>query len=183
MRAAASTQTLGVNRMHLKSLSTLGVVLNSPHLGPWPHKIGAYMLNFAGIELISYQYLNALESSRADFNKNLDRLLTARIARIVSLIKISTKLTNSDKSEMIDLWNEAKELSNWRNRIAHNPVVPTWKSGSDSNSDPPDLIGVPDFKQLKLGNITDSISLEGIGKLIDASADLAQRLHRAAAKL
>lgn len=168
---------------HLQGLGNLQVELNPSHLGEWPHKIGAYMLNFGGIELISFQYLNALETTRGDFNKNLDRLLSKRIQRIIELVDIATTIIPEDKTEIRALWDEAKELAKWRNRIAHNPVLPTWKPGSDSNNAPPDLIGVPDMKQLKSRNFTDSISIDGMNKLIDASADLAQRLHRATQKL
>jgi len=167
---------------HLKSLTNLGVELNPCHLGEWPLKIGSYMLNFGGIELISFQYLDALEVTRQDFHKNLDRRLSARIGRILQLVDAS-KISDADKAEVKSLWLEAKKLSHWRNRIAHNPVLPTWKPGSDSDRDPPDLIGVPEMKQLKRSNVTDSISIEGMAKLIDASADLAQRLHAAIKRL
>ena len=30
----------------LNSLRTMGVVLNPPYVGEWPHKVGQYMLNF-----------------------------------------------------------------------------------------------------------------------------------------
>jgi len=168
---------------HLKGLTNLGVTVNSPHMGEWPNKIGAYMLNFAGIELLSFQYLNALEPTRQAFNKNLKLLLSARIARILELIDAPAKIPKVDKKRIKLLWQEAGELSKWRNRIAHNPVVPTWKPGSDPDRDPPDLIGVLDVRQLRSGNISDSISLAGLKILIDASADLAQRIHSSAKKL
>ena len=60
---------------HLRSLSSLGVLVNSKHLGEWPQKLGLYMLNFAGIELISYQYLSELEATRPSFEENLTKLL------------------------------------------------------------------------------------------------------------
>ena len=168
---------------HLKGLTNLGVEVNPPHLGEWPRSIGSYMMNFAAIELISFHYLDKLELTRADFNKNLDRMLFARIDKILHLITAASKFSKSDKDHFGLLWQEARELSKWRNRIAHNPVLPTWKRESNVNSDPPDLIGIPDMRQLHSGNITDSISLEGMQKLIQASADLGKRLHDAAQKL
>lgn len=41
------TQTRGLKQM--------GVVLNAPYLGIWAEKIGRFILNFGGIELLSYQ--------------------------------------------------------------------------------------------------------------------------------
>jgi hypothetical protein len=145
---------------HLRGLSDLGVLVNSKHLGEWPQKLGLYMLNFAGIELISYQYLNELEPTRASFEENLTRLLGARIDRILELTAAAS-ITETEKAEVRDAWLEAKELAVWRNRIAHNPVLPTWKPDSDSDRDPPDLFGIPDMRQIKGSNIADSISLPG----------------------
>jgi len=141
------------------------------------------MMNFAAIELISFHYLDKLELTRADFDKNLSCMLSKRIDRILELITASLKISRSDKDQFDLLWQESRDLSKWRNRIAHNPVVPTWKPESNVNLDPPDLIGVPDMRQLQSGNISDSISLEGMQRLVQASADLGQRLHEAAQKL
>jgi hypothetical protein len=167
----------------LRGLSELGVQLNPPHLGDWPFRIGQYMINFSGIELISYQYLTILEANRADFNKNLRHLLSARINRIMRLVDASAKITDLDKAEIKALWEEARELSRWRNRIAHNAILPTWKAGSNSQSDPPDLIGIPDMRQIEASDESNSISLDGLVMLVDASYDLGNRLHVAAAKL
>jgi hypothetical protein len=167
----------------LDGLKTMGMVLNAPYMGEWPRKVGQYMLNFGAIELFSYQHLILLEATRVDFNKNLNFLLSPRIDRILELIDTSRKISNPDKIEIKSLWLEAKELAHWRNRIAHNPVLPTWKPGSDSEHNPPDLLGVPDMKQLKSSNQSDSITLEGMNKLIDASANLGQRLHDVSKKL
>ena len=168
---------------HLKGLTNLSVELDSPHLGDWPRTIGSYMMNFAAIELISFHYLDKLESTRDDFNKNLTCLLSARIDRILQLITASPKISESDKADFEALWQECRDLSKWRNRIAHNPVVPTWKAESNVNFDPPDLIGIPDMRQLQSGNTSNSISLKGMQKLVQASADLGKRLHETAHKL
>jgi hypothetical protein len=167
----------------LDGLAKMGLVLNPQYVGDWPFRVGQYMLNFAAIELFSYQHLLLLEPSRADFDKNLDRLLSHRIDRLTTLVTCSKRLDEVVKADINSLWSEARELSIWRNRIAHNPVLPTWKPGSDSEKDPPDLLGIPDMKQLKSSEVSDSISLEGMVKLVDASAELGQRLHAITPKL
>ena len=128
---------------HLTRLDNLGVALNAPYFGEWPKKIGSYMLNFGGIEFISYHYLNALEATRSEFESNLTIMLGARIDRILELVDASNNISADAKSEIKSLWLEAKELSQWRNRIAHNPLLPTWKPGSDS-----DRALVPGLKKL-----------------------------------
>ena len=167
---------------HLRSLTNLDVAVNPQFLGLWPEKVGRYMLNFATIELISYQYLNSLELTREDFNKNLDKLLSKRIKRIKTLVKQSSKLPQPLKDEIETLWSEVSDLSQWRNRIAHNAVVFAWKQ-SNPAKDPADLMGIPDMKQLKKGNVTDAISMDGLNKLMDATAALAHSLHVAAKKI
>jgi len=161
----------------------MGVDLNPKHLGEWPLKVGQYILNCGVIELISYQHLDALEQTRAEFNKNADRFLSQRITRIVTLVQQSSTISPIDKTDLEGLWSEAVELSSLRNRIAHNPVLPTWKPGSDPATQPPDLMGIPDMKQMKHGNTSESISLDGLKRLIDATASLGTRLHAATAKL
>ncbi len=138
------------------------IVLNPPYMGEWPFLVGQYMLNFGAIELLSFQYLNFLEANRVDFNKNLDQLLGTRINRIVDLINQSQQISAPDKDEIISVWQDAKKLAKWRNRIAHNPVLPTWKPGSDSEHSPPDLLGIPDMRQLKSSNVSDAISPQGM---------------------
>lgn len=44
-----------------RALRDMGIVLNAPYLGGWADKIGRFILNFGGIELLSYQQLLLLE--------------------------------------------------------------------------------------------------------------------------
>lgn len=160
---------------HLRSLRNAKCEVGSAHLGDWPLAVGQFMLNFASLELLSYQYLNSLESTRAEFDAILGAKLSVRIKRIRELIAASPTLSEDQKTEADALWTTVPELSVWRNRIAHNPVLPIWKT-SNPKTEPPDLIGVPDMKQLKGSNKTDSLSREHLAELIDATAEIASRL-------
>lgn len=170
---------LGIEMSYLRGLRNMGIEINPPHLGDWPHRVGQYMINFGALELVSYRHLVLLESSETEFIKNTDRLLSARISRIQELLGKAVLAKPEKRDELVSLWEEVRELAKWRNRIAHNPVLPSWKPGSNSEVDPPDFLGVPDMKQLRASHTTDSISLEGIVFLIDACVDLAKRLHEA----
>ena len=166
-----------------RGLKQMGVVLNAPYLGLWAEKIGRFILNFGGIELLSYQHLALLEETHEDFVRNLDRLLSKRIDRLLALADASTKLTDEERATVRDLWEYAQEFAKVRNRIAHNPVLPTWKPGSDPDKDPPDVLGIPDFKQFKEGSKSDSVPIELMDKMIDESASLAQKLHESMSRL
>lgn len=161
---------------HLDGLANLTAEENPKYLGEWPHWIGSFVLNCASIELISYKYLDYLELTRKDFDKNIGKPLSKRIDRIVELISASNLVSNESKEELADLWDEVRDCSKWRNRVAHNPLLPTWKPGSDSKNSPPDVLGIPDMKQVKGSNTSNSISLENLKKLVDLSSDLAKRL-------
>ena len=95
------------------------------------------MLNFANVEFISYKYLDSLEKTEEAFLKNTGKLLSQRIKRIEELLEA---LDFPNKAEILELWGQIRELAKWRNRIAHNPVLPTWKPGSDPENSPPDVL-------------------------------------------
>jgi hypothetical protein len=160
---------------HIKGLTNLGLDRNKSYMLEWCQFIGFYMLNFANVELISYKYLDSLEKTEEAFLENTEKFLSQRISRIEELINASYY---PNKAEIIELWEQIRELAKWRNRIAHNPVLPTWKPGSDPESSPPDVLGIPDMKQIsKESKISDSISLRGLGLLNDETVRVAGRLH------
>src|SRR6267378_6851640 len=98
---------------HIRGLTELGFVVNPPFLDPWPLKIGQYLLNCSAIEMYSYQYLNALEATRDDFNRSLDKLLSKRVERIQYLVKQSSTIPKLLKDEIASLWSEVIDLSQW----------------------------------------------------------------------
>ncbi len=160
----------------VEGLKNIGADANPDYLGVWPHKLGSFILNFANLELITYQYLNSLEATEKEFDENIGKFLSQRIDRVLYLIEESNELGIDVKEEMSKHWNRVKELSKWRNRIAHNPVLPTWKSSRDSNNSPPDVLGIPDMKQIKTNRTSDSLSLEAMDALINDTFGLGNRL-------
>lgn len=164
-----------IKMAHIKGLTNLGVAKNQAYMEPWLRQVGMFVINFGAIELMSYKFLNTLEETEEDFLKNIDKFLSKRIERIEQLVE-GRDFDNKD--EILENWASAKEIAKWRNRIAHNPVLPTWKAGSDAENSPPDLLGIPDMKQIdKENKISDSISLEGLSKLSEATVEIAEALH------
>jgi hypothetical protein len=160
---------------HIQGITNLGLDRNKSYMLEWCRLIGFYMLNFANVELISYKYLDSLEKTEEAFPKNLKKLLSQRINRIEKLVNASD---NPNKTEIIELWEQIRKLSKWRNRIAHNPVLPTWKPGSDPENSPPDVLGIPDMRQIsEVSKILDSLSLEGLALLNDETVRVAGKLH------
>ena len=162
-------------------IRTMGLLTDpDSDMGLWPEMIGKFILNFGAIEWLSYMYLIELDPTRESFDKGLERLLIPRIKTLHSLLDRSTSLGTTTKQELRALWDEAKELAKWRNRIAHNPVIPRWKRGSDSDRSPPDMMGVPDVRQLQDGHgISDTLTIAAMHTLIDVAHSLGERLFHA----
>jgi hypothetical protein len=160
---------------HIKGITNLGLERNQSYMVEWCRLIGFYMLNFANVELISYKYLDSLEKTEEAFLKNTEKSLSQRINRIEELIG---SLDFPPKAEILQLWCQIRELAKWRNKIAHNPVLLTWKPGSDLENSQPDVLGIPDIKQIsKESKISDSISLKNLSLLNDETVRVAARLH------
>jgi hypothetical protein len=162
---------------HRHSLATMGYVADAPYLYAWAEKIGQFIVNFGGIEILTYQYLAHLEGSQEAFDKNFDRLLADRIDRIVKLLPICESLGPGHRAHAADLWGRVRDLTKWRNRIAHNPVLPEWSAHKNREVDPPDRIGLPDVRQFRQGGDGDFIPIEVMNEMVVASADLSRDLH------
>ena len=77
---------------HLEGLTNLGAALNLPYMGDWPHRIGQFVIKFGAIEWLTYQFLNTLEATRSEYEKNLDRLFSARIERYWSSLTLRRRI-------------------------------------------------------------------------------------------
>lgn len=166
---------------HVKGITNLGLERNQQYMKEWCQLIGVFMLNFANVELVSYKYLNSLEETEEAFLKNTKKILSKRIKRIEDLIVV---LDSPNKVEIVELWGKIRELVKWRNKIAHNPVLPVWRPGSDPENSSLDFIGIPDIKEIsKESKITDSISLKDLGRLNDEIVKVAGRLYELSNKL
>lgn len=150
----------------LKGLAGIQAELNPKTVGEWPHWIGQFILNFASIEAISYQYLTWLEADRGSFNETLDMRLGKRIARIKALVIERTDLPPHTKQRIIDLWGEVASLTKWRNRIAHNAIMLSWRGGADPNTEPPSEIGIVEMRSLKTGDESSSLSMQDLRDLV-----------------
>jgi hypothetical protein len=162
---------------HRHSLATMGYVADAPYLYAWAEKIGQFIVNFGGIEILTYQYLAHLEGSQEIFDRNFDRLLADRIDRIVQLLPMFEGLEADQRARAVELWSQVRDLTKWRNRIAHNPVLPEWSAHKNREVDPPDRIGLPDAREFREGGDGDFISIDDLSNMVVASADISRDLH------
>ena len=160
---------------YAENLLRMGHVGDASYLGPWAEKIGQFILNFGGIELVTHKYLRLLEKDDAAFEADLGRLLQSRIDRILELLDEAPDLPQTGRDLAIRDWLEIKEVCLWRNHIAHNPVLPFWGWDKNPSTDTPEGITMPDLRELRNGGGV-HVTLELLSQLVEISANLSRRL-------
>ena len=160
---------------HADMLRKMGFVSDPDYLHPWAEKIGQFIVNFGGIELVTHKYLVVLVPDEAELETHLGLLLQARIDRILDLLAKATHLPQSGRELAIRDWGEVKKMCRWRNHIAHNPVAPYWGSDKIPSLDPPEGITMPDLRRLQAGGGV-NLDLKALSELVEVSANLSRRL-------
>lgn len=160
---------------HADILRKMGFVSDADYLHPWAEKIGQFILNFGGIELVTHKYLVVLVPDEAELETHLGLLLQARIDRILDLLAKATHLPQGGRDLAVRDWGEIKKMCLWRNHIAHNPVLPYWGWDKNPAVDLPEGITMPDLRQFKDGGGV-HVDLETLSQLVEVSANLSRRL-------
>lgn len=91
-----------------------------PDISLWSQSIGGLIINFGGLEFQTLRWLQVL-GGEAAAAKARGQKLSQRIDAALSLLS-SSKLPLDEQAEAAALWQEVKDLSKIRNRIAHNPL-------------------------------------------------------------
>ncbi len=86
----------------------------------WSQSIGGLIINFGIIEFQSLRWIEKLDGVSAALKARKDKL-SLRINAAVALIP-SSSLSEIDQRKARNLWTEVNNLSDMRNRIAHNPI-------------------------------------------------------------
>jgi len=160
---------------HTDRLLRMGFTADAACLLPWAEKIGQFIINFGGIELVTHKYLALLEATDAAFGASVERVLQSRIDRVLELLAEAKYLPEARRELAIRDWGEVKKMCLWRNHIAHNPVLPYWELGKNPSTDPPEGITMPDVRQMRTGGGV-HVSLARLTELVDVSANLSRRL-------
>lgn len=93
---------------------------NVPDMSLWSQSIGGLIINFGGLEFQTLRWLQVLGGESAAV-KARGQKLSQRIDAVLTLLAASSVSTEK-QVEAVALWQEVKELSKIRNRIAHNPL-------------------------------------------------------------
>lgn len=164
----------------IAAFARMGHFRDSKYLKPWADEIGALLVNFGGLEILTYRYFVLLQSSAEAMQRFLKLQLSPRIDHVIRLLDQATTLPETERQLAIRDWNEVLKMTEWRNHIAHNPVLPYWRPDQDLSVEPPEGVMMPDIRDLPFGRPGVCVSLELLQELVAVSANLSRRLNTSA---
>ena len=160
---------------YIRSLTQMGSRSNVEELKPWADKLGQFLVNFGGLEFATHKYIAMLDADDADPDRVYDWHLAERIKYVIELLTQRRDVDDKGRQLAIRDWNEVLKMCEWRNHIAHNPVLSYWGWDKNPASDPPDGISIPDLRQLRHGGGVE-LTLPVLEELVTVSANLSRRL-------
>jgi hypothetical protein len=153
-----------------------GFHLNSEHTWPWVTAIGKFMINFGGVEFVSFLWIERLTDNELLREIATDATLSKRIQLIKKLVE-QRELPKSVLNQVRSAWVAAETLSQLRNDIAHSPIIFGWHGPDEDRS--PDFVGSLRLKKLKgkQSPVKPLVELKELDRGIDEAARIAQKLH------
>lgn len=117
----------------------VGFDLNTQGTEPWAWAIGKMMISFGAVEALSYYWIDKFANDEILHEIALSMPFAKRVNVIKILIKREDFPEKVKKQAIID-WNRALKLAEFRNEIAHNPLVFGWHGPEEKRT--PDFVGV-----------------------------------------
>lgn len=152
-----------------------GFSVDSPHSAPLVRPVGALILNFGSVELLSMMWIAALTSESVLVDRALVMLFSKRVELIRDLMAARETPRKLEKAAS-KAWADAERLAMVRNDVAHSPIIFGWHGPEEQR--PPDFLGTFNVKKLR-GKKPEQLPLLDKG-FLDAKNDeivrLAQRL-------
>jgi hypothetical protein len=105
--------------------------------------VGGFVINFGAIEVESYEWIRRLSKNGKELEVAMDRNFGPRVRIIRQLLGQAT-IRESLQLDAKKVWDEAAQLAEFRNVIAHNPIVFVW-AGRQAEGEP-DAVEVLDYK-------------------------------------
>jgi hypothetical protein len=159
-----------------------GYVVNSPNQQQWPCTLGGFIINFGAIESHTYEWIRRLEAGVAQLQRAIGMPFKARADLVMDLVD-GLAVDASLKEEAREAWDAALELAEFRNRVAHGPIVYAWKGPEVGEAE---FVGIPDYKsatgdrlqtveRIDLARVTAAMDLTG--RLAQDLSDILERLR------
>ena len=144
---------------------------NVPDMSLWSQSIGGLIINFGGFEFQTLRWLQVLGGEAAAMKARGQRL-SQRIDDLLALLTASN-FSAEIQIEARALWQEVKELSKFRNRVAHNPIC----LGRDTNSNEINFSVIDLKKMIPVGdNALEPLSYKQIAEVALRARDINRSL-------
>jgi hypothetical protein len=152
-----------------------GYLVNPPHREDWPCMIGGLVINFGAIETLTYEWIRRLSPDPSHLETVLKKPFRTRVEKLRDLINESD-LPEDLKSEASGAWDAARGLAEFRNKIAHSPIILGWRGRSEGD---PDYIGVLDYRSAAANQwqLREDINRDQVARKIDEAVQIYSRLQ------
>ena len=153
-----------------------GFDFNNPKTNDLLFAVGKLIMNFGAVEFLTYRLIDQLGEDTTEHDAALDQFFMKRFKLIEDLAR-RQGMPEEILSNIETARGPVQELAAFRNKIAHNPIVQSWK-GKDTEGKPGSF-GVIDIKSQKGKDrpIVNIVSLEKLNLGIDAVAELATNIE------
>ena len=142
-----------------------------PDMSLWSQSIGGLIINFGGLEFQTLRWLQVLGGEAAAMKARGQRL-SKRIDALLVLLTASN-FSAEIQIEARTLWQEVKDLSEFRNRIAHNPIC----LGRDTNTNETNFSIIDLKKMIPVGeNALEPLSYKQIAEVAVRARDINRSL-------
>jgi len=147
-----------------------GIELNSHKTDDLVFAIGKFIVNFGAAEYLTYILIEELSHDEIVYDLSIDMPLSRRL-KLIKDLSLKRKLDKELIDDIKKTINVAEDLAQFRNSIAHNPIMLSVKNNESSA-----LIGIPNMKKAKNKNNVPVASLKKLNLGIDAVVELVNNL-------
>ena len=152
-----------------------GHKVNQPGTDPWLIAIGKLIVNFATLEFQTYYWLTQLTQTFPLPSADGRAFFRTRVERILSMAGSRAECAPWG-GQIRSAWQKALDLAEFRNSIAHSPLIFLWEKGDESRG--PKEVAIVDVRSAvrsdQVAEVT--IKLADLHVKLDAIPPVAEEL-------
>lgn len=163
-------------KKRMKYAGFAGFEFDNPKSNELVFAVGKLIMNFGAVESLTYYLISRLSEDSDDHDNALDQLFVKRFNLIKHLAQ-QQNMPDQIRSDIEMITVSVKVLADFRNKIAHNPIV--LRRNDDNIEHGPSSFSIIDMKSQKGRgkSIVDVVTIERLNKGIDAVIELATNLQ------
>ena len=163
-------------KKRMKYAGFAGFEFDNPKTNELVFAVGKLIINFGAVESLTYYLISRLSDDSVDHDNALDQLFVKRF-KLIKRLAQQQDMPDQIQSDIETITDSVKVLAEFRNKIAHNPIVQ--RRNDDNIEHDPSSFFIIDMKSQKgrEKSIVDTVTLERLNKGIDAVIELATNLQ------